>query len=100
MNAGTIQADPNQKAVINWLDDYSTNLLVNLHQIKRYKYDFEGVKGKGLTTVDTEGKAFQKIQQNYKELDDIKSIYLWGDPGCGKSFMAEQFFEHLKIDPK
>jgi hypothetical protein len=40
IDAGTVKADPNQRAVINWLDNYTTNLLVNLHQIKRYKYDF------------------------------------------------------------
>jgi protein AFG1 len=33
-------------------------------------------------------------------LDDINCIYLWGDPGCGKSFMIEEFYKHLDMDPK
>ena len=33
-------------------------------------------------------------------LDDIQSIYLWGAPGCGKSWIMEQFFEQLDIPEK
>jgi peroxisome-assembly ATPase len=25
----------------------------------------------------------------------LKSVYLWGDPGCGKTFIMEQFYESL-----
>lgn len=47
-----------------------------------------------------EGKALAKIKTQFKEASEIKSIYLWGDPGCGKSFIAEQFYEHLGIENK
>jgi len=31
-------------------------------------------------------------------LDNIKSIYIHGDPGCGKSFIMEKFFEDISCD--
>jgi predicted ATPase len=33
-------------------------------------------------------------------LDDLKSVYLWGDPGCGKSFIMDLFFDTLDIKEK
>lgn len=46
-----------------------------------------------------DSKPFQRLQHEYPHLDGIKSIYLWGDPGCGKSFIAEKFFEAIDIKP-
>ena len=31
----------------------------------------------------------------YKDLAKLKSIYLWGDPGCGKTFIMDQFYDSL-----
>ena len=30
----------------------------------------------------------------------MKSIYLWGDPGCGKTFIMDLFYESLNIPDK
>jgi protein AFG1 len=30
----------------------------------------------------------------------LKSIYLWGDPGCGKTFIMDHFFESLDFKEK
>ncbi len=31
----------------------------------------------------------------YKDIAKLKSIYLWGDPGCGKTFIMDQFYDNL-----
>lgn len=33
-------------------------------------------------------------------MDSIKSVYLWGDPGCGKSFIMDLFFDSINIEGK
>lgn len=40
------------------------------------------------------------IHEKYKELDELKSIYLWGDPGCGKTFIMDHFFDNLEFNEK
>jgi len=34
-------------------------------------------------------------QDKFKEISRLKSIYLWGDPGCGKTFIMDQFYDSL-----
>ena len=82
--AKEIERDSNQEVVVAWLDKYINHLLGDQYQLKRYKYDYQQ-----LGSADTESKSFKLLQQQYKQLDDIKGIYLWGDPGCGKSFLIE-----------
>ena len=31
----------------------------------------------------------------YKDIAKLKNIYLWGDPGCGKTFIMDQFYDNL-----
>ena len=33
----------------------------------------------------------------FADLDKLKSIYLWGDPGCGKSFLMDLFYDTTDI---
>ena len=40
------------------------------------------------------------LQNRYKDLDELKSIYLWGEPGCGKTFIMELFYDTLNIEEK
>jgi peroxisome-assembly ATPase len=28
-------------------------------------------------------------QEKYRDIAKLKSIYLWGDPGCGKTFIMD-----------
>ena len=46
---------------------------------------------------NAESKSYKKINTHYTGLDNIKSIYLWGDPGCGKSFILETLFNSLDL---
>ena len=80
--------------VINWLEDYNNFLYTFMHRLKKYKSEYNELKGQ--KSFDGNSRAVLKLNREYRELDDIKSIYLWGDPGCGKSFIAELFFEDLK----
>ena len=93
---GEVQLDDAQQVVVDWLDEYTTYLYANLHGLQRYKAEYDAIKGG--KAMDTQARAFQKLQYHHEDLDDIKSIYLYGDPGCGKSFIAELFFEGLKKD--
>ena len=34
-------------------------------------------------------------KDQYRDIAKLKSIYLWGDPGCGKTFIMDQFFDSL-----
>eukprot|EP00347_Sterkiella_histriomuscorum_P005559 403356147 len=45
-------------------------------------------------------KSLQILDEKYKDISDLKSVYLWGDPGCGKTFIMDLFFETLNIDAK
>lgn len=75
--------------------------MINLHQFKRYKYDLKALQDHGFSgKVTKDTKSFVQLQHGYNMLDDVHCIYLWGDPGCGKSFMIEEFFKHIDIDPK
>lgn len=38
----------------------------------------------------------QEIKKNEK-LPKIKGIYMYGSPGCGKTFMMDMFFESINI---
>lgn len=44
-------------------------------------------------------RGLAKLNYNYPMLDDNKCVYLWGDPGCGKTFVMEQFYENLDLQP-
>lgn len=34
-------------------------------------------------------------QEKYRDIARLKSIYMWGNPGCGKTFIMDQFYECL-----
>jgi protein AFG1 len=34
-------------------------------------------------------------KDQYREIAKMKSVYLWGHPGCGKTFLMDLFFESL-----
>jgi protein AFG1 len=35
------------------------------------------------------------VKPSYRDLAKLKSVYLWGDPGCGKTFIMDQFYDSL-----
>ena len=63
--------------------------------MKRFKWEYSLLSD---SEKNLESKGHAKIVQNYKTLADNKCIYLWGDPGCGKSFIAETFFDNLAFN--
>ena len=60
--------------------------------MRRYKYDFQQLKD---DEKNLESRGYARVNQDYKMLQDNKCVYLWGDPGCGKTFVMEQFYKHL-----
>jgi len=37
------------------------------------------------------------MESKFKDLDNVRSIYLHGDPGCGKSQLMYLFYESLNL---
>ena len=87
--------DKNQYAAIKWLDDYIDDVIYSQKRdLKKYKYEY-------LQLPDNEkklgSKSQTKLNYQFQQLEDIKSLYLWGDPGCGKSFIIEELFKSLDM---
>ena len=64
--------------------------------MENYKTEYKHLPKNGFGNE----KLLSKLQNQFKELDTVKSLYIWGDPGCGKSFLMEQFYKHLEIQNK
>lgn len=46
-------------------------------------------------------KEYEKMLDSYKiELNNIKSLYIYGSPGSGKTFLMDMFFNEVKIKRK
>ena len=97
-DTGEIKYDENQEAAIKWLERY-VNEQVYAHRsdLKRFKHAISQLSNEDKSL---KSKAWAKANQEFKNIHDIKSIYLWGDPGCGKSFIIETLFKSFQLDPK
>lgn len=51
----------------------------------------------GKKELDPYVKQKQRIQKEYEDLDDLELVYVHGDPGSGKSFLCDLFYETLDI---
>ena len=71
-----------------------------MEDLENYKEDLALMKAGQFKQDFEDSENYKKLRKMYSHLDEIKSIYIWGDPGCGKSFIAEQFFESLPIENK
>lgn len=80
--------------MIDWLNEYSFKLEGTQDSFERYQKAYQNLR----KTADE--KQIRKLKDQFKDLNEVKSIYLWGDPGCGKSFIMEKFYESLNIDKK
>ena len=51
----------------------------------------------GKREIDPHQKARNKIVEIYEDLSNLKCVYVWGDPGSGKSFITELLYESLDL---
>ena len=51
----------------------------------------------GKRELDPYQKARNKTVEMYEDLQELKCVYVWGDPGSGKSFIAELLYESLDL---
>lgn len=42
----------------------------------------------------------KKLLSKYSYLSEIKGLYIYGSPGCGKTFMMDMFFDEVNIPRK
>ena len=54
----------------------------------------------GKRDMDPQVRARLKVLENYEDLDKLPCIYLWGDPGSGKSFIAELLYRSMDLGEK
>jgi len=47
-----------------------------------------------------EFKKYEEIPAKYKEINEIKGLYIYGSPGCGKTFIMDMFFNNCKLTRK
>lgn len=64
---------------------------------KFHNYNTEMHTTMGKRELDPHQKARNKIVEMYSDLQDLKCIYVWGDPGSGKSFITELLYESLDL---
>lgn len=109
-----IRVDPKQMAVVNMLDKWQQNFIEqetritefqdeytkqaefgqNAKKLKKkgagkfHNYNTEMHTAMGKREMDPHAKARLKIIEMYEDLQDIKMVYVWGDPGSGKSFIT------------
>ena len=81
---------------MEWLHLYTQNLYNHEHELNSYRYEMSQMPG----SQQLNPKATEKLQDKHPDLQKVRSIYLWGDPGCGKSFLMEQFYEALELKSK
>ena len=41
-----------------------------------------------------------ELPEKFKSLEDCKSIYLFGNPGSGKTFLMDMFYDSLPLENK
>ena len=51
----------------------------------------------GKKVVDPFKQQKARIQDSFKDLNSLRHVYLWGDPGCGKQFLVDLFYETLDV---
>ena len=65
---------------------------------KFHNYNTEMHTTMGKRELDPNTKARNKTIEMYEDLQDIKCVYVWGDPGSGKSFITELLYESMDLD--
>jgi predicted ATPase len=43
---------------------------------------------------------YEEMLQKYKSLNSIKGVYVYGTPGCGKTYLMDMFYENVKFPRK
>lgn len=108
VKTGLIKQDPHQLAALEPLQRLYDEIMANpagpttiVHQIME-----ESSSSSSSSWTDLFGSskpAVNKIKRAVSAITNGRSpngIYLWGGPGCGKTFMMDMFFESLDVERK
>ena len=64
---------------------------------KFHSYNTEMHTTMGVRDMDPQVRARVKVIEMFADLDHLQCIYLWGDPGSGKSFIAEILYRSMDL---
>lgn len=51
----------------------------------------------GKKDLDPQQKARTKVMELFEDLYGLKCVYVWGDPGSGKSFITEMLYHSMDV---
>ena len=51
----------------------------------------------GKRELDPHAKARHKVLDMYRDLENLQLVYVWGDPGSGKSFLTELLYHSMDL---
>ena len=97
VEAKEVQPDENQAVVIDWLDRYTQEVLDQAEGLDGYKSAYRTLFK---SNSELSSKQIDGLKASYSEATSIPCVYLWGAPGSGKSFIAEQFYQRLPLEQK
>lgn len=64
---------------------------------KFHSYNTEMDFNYGKRDLDPDSRARLKLKNDNKDLFDMQCIYIWGEPGSGKSFLADLLYASLDL---
>lgn len=77
------------------LGQHAKNVSQNQRISEQYNTGLDDSYGK--RAADPHFKNRLRLHEQYSDLNDLKHVYVHGEPGCGKSFMVDLFYESLDI---
>ena len=52
----------------------------------------------GKRDLDPLQKARNTVLHHFEDLNDLQCVYVWGDPGSGKSFLTELLYHSMDLE--
>ena len=70
-----------------------------VNDIDNHKFVYIGNEKVTIRTLK-EFKEYEKILEGYKELNSMKGLYVYGSPGCRKTFIMDMFYTNCNFKRK
>jgi len=67
---------------------------------KFHQYNTEMHTAMGKRDIDPQLRARMKVIEMFEDLNSLQCVYVWGDPGSGKSFLTDLLYHSLDLGTK